>query len=296
MKRGVLRDALSILSILLVGSAIAWAGSQNGVEAMGVSLFALCAGLALLLNWLLFLPSYLFQTEHYFDLCGSLTYLALVSCAFLFNPNFDSRSLLLAALVAVWAIRLGTFLFLRVKRAGGDGRFDSLKPRFSRFWMTWSLQALWVFVTLSCALAAMTSTEEVSLGVCALVGSLLWILGFSLEVVADAQKSSFRGHPANRHRFIESGLWAWSRHPNYLGEIALWLGIAIVAFPVLSGWQYATLIAPIFVFILLTRISGVPMLEARGRKKWGMEPAYLDYLNRTPRLILRPPRKGSASS
>ena len=97
--------------------------------------------------------------------------------------------------------------------------------------------------------------------------------------------------PANKGTFISTGLWAWSRHPNYFGEITLWLGIAVIAFPALSGWQYVTLISPVFVYVLLAHISGVPLLERRGQKKWGHEEAYQEYVRRTPSLLLKPPAR-----
>ena len=105
--------------------------------------------------------------------------------------------------------------------------------------------------------------------------------------MADRQKQAFRADPANRERFIETGLWGRCRHPNYLGEIVLWTGVALVAWPALAGWQRATLVSPVFVFVLLTRISGIPLLEARARRRWGSDPAFLAYLERTPRLLPR---------
>jgi steroid 5-alpha reductase family enzyme len=115
-------------------------------------------------------------------------------------------------------------------------------------------------------------------------------VGFAIEVAADQQKRRFRADSSNRDGFIQSGLWAWSRHPNYFGEIALWIGIALIALPVLSGWQLATLISPVFVYLLLTRISGVPLLEARANKKWGEDPNFVAYMRSTPALFPRPPR------
>jgi steroid 5-alpha reductase family enzyme len=147
-------------------------------------------------------------------------------------------------------------------------------------------------LTLACALAAMTTSQPKRLGIFALVGSLVWAAGFALEIRADHEKTRFRSDPNNRGRFIESGVWAWSRHPNYFGEITLWLGVALIAFPVSQGWQLATLISPIFVFVLLTRISGIPLLEARARKRWGDDPAFREYCERTPALVPRPPRSG----
>lgn len=122
----------------------------------------------------------------------------------------------------------------------------------------------------------------------------MWLIGFSFEVIADRQKSAFNEDPANKGKFIATGLWAWSRHPNYFGEIVLWLGIAVIAYPALSGWQLATLISPVFVFVLLTRISGIPLLDARARKKFGSDEGYANYRARTSTLIPRPPRGRAA--
>ena len=119
----------------------------------------------------------------------------------------------------IWAARLGTYLFRRIRKAGKDARFDAIKPSFIRFLNTWTLQGLWVRLTLAAALAAITTTCAKDLGVFALVGSLIWAAGFAVEATADVQKSRFRADPANRGGFIHSGLWSWSRHPNYFGEI-----------------------------------------------------------------------------
>jgi steroid 5-alpha reductase family enzyme len=278
--------------ILAIGIGIAWAGSQGGAQAGRIPVFALCAILSFAINWLVFAHGYLSQTERFFDLTGSFTYVSLVAVALLLGAETDARALLLGAMVTVWAGRLGSFLFARITREGGDGRFDRIKLSFPRFLMAWTLQGLWVLLTLACALAAMTTSQPKRLGIFALVGSLVWAAGFALEIRADHEKTRFRSDPNNRGRFIESGVWAWSRHPNYFGEITLWLGVALIAFPVSQGWQLATLISPIFVFVLLTRISGIPLLEARARKRWGDDPAFREYCERTPALVPRPPRSG----
>ncbi|HSG90209.1 MAG TPA: DUF1295 domain-containing protein [Pseudomonadales bacterium] len=273
-----------------IAALIAWAGSQGSMRIEGVPLFALCALGAFAVQWIIFVPSYIAQTEHYFDLTGSLTYLTLVASVVVLTGASEPRTLLLGALVAIWAVRLGSFLFVRVKQDGRDDRFDDLKPSFPRFFMTWTLQGLWVFLTLSAALAAMTTANQAPLGLLAWLGLALWIPGFLIEAVADAQKRAFKRDPANAGRFITTGLWAWSRHPNYFGEIVLWLGVALIAAEVLVGWQWVTMVSPLFVFLLLTRISGVPMLESKARKKWGQDAEYLAYKARTPVLVPRPPR------
>ncbi len=288
MSKATVTALLSIPLIVLVGAAVGWAGSQGGQRVGAVPVFALCGGFCFVLNWLVFVPSYLAHTERYFDLTGSLTYLGAVACGVTLG-NRDPRALLLAVLVGVWALRLGSFLFRRIRAEGVDRRFDALKLDFTRFLLTWTLQGLWVFLTVSCALAAITAASAKPLGPLAVLGAIVWITGFTIEAVADRQKAAFRADPANRGRFIATGLWAWSRHPNYCGEILLWVGIALIAVPALSGWPLVTLVSPLFVYVLLTRISGVPLLESRSDARWGEDPEYQAYKARTPVLWLRPP-------
>jgi steroid 5-alpha reductase family enzyme len=219
------------------------------------------------------------------DLTGGITYITVTSLAVFFSQAVDGRSILLLVLVVIWAGRLGTFLFRRIQKVGKDDRFDSLKPSFSRFLLTWNVQGLWVTFTLAAALAAITTTIRVKAGIFALLGTLIWAFGFGIEIIADTQKSRFKADPMNTDRFISTGLWAKSRHPNYFGEIVLWIGIAVIALPVLEGWQWVTLISPLFVIVLLTRISGIPMLEKKGDEKWGGQEDYEAYKKRTPVLI-----------
>ena len=283
------RDALIALPIIiLLGLGVALAGSQGGASVFGIPVFALSVGLAFLIQWLAFIPAYLLQTEAFFDLTGSITYISVTGIAVLLSPVVDGRSILLLALVVIWAARLGTFLFRRIHQAGKDARFDEIKPSFIRFLNAWTLQGLWVTFTLAAALAAITTTTRKELGLFALIGFLIWVFGFAIEVVADTQKSRFRANPENKGKFIHTGLWARSRHPNYFGEIVLWIGVAVIALPVLRGWQWVTLISPIFVFLLLTRVSGVPMLEKKADTKWGGQEDYEAYKERTPVLIPRP--------
>lgn len=288
------RNAQIALPVIIpLGAGIAWAGGQDGATVFGMPVFALVVGLAFLIQWLAFIPAYLLRTEKFFDIVGSLTYVSVTVLAVVLTPQRDGRSFLLMALVVIWAARLGLYLFRRVHKAGKDARFDEIKKSFSRFLMTWSLQGLWVTSTVAAGLAAITGATRQSLGWVELVGLLLWLIGFGVEVLADRQKSSFREDPANKGKFIQTGLWAWSRHPNYFGEIVLWIGVAIIALPVLRGWQLVTLISPLFVTLLLTRVSGIPMLEQRADEKWGGQAEYEAYKKNTPSLIprFRPTRK-----
>lgn len=282
---------IGIIAAVVVGALVAAAGSSGSTRVGAIPVFAACGLLAYAINWIAFVPANRAKTEHYYDLTGSITYLSLVVAALVLSDDLDARSLIVAAMVGVWAVRLGSFLFRRVRRDGRDGRFDQIKVDPVRFFMTWTLQGLWVLLTLACALAIITSTERAPIGGIAVVGIAVWIVGFVVEVVADSQKSAFRKNPDNRGRFITTGLWAWSRHPNYFGEIMLWFGIAVMALPVLSGWRWVALISPVFVYLLITRVSGLPMLESRAAERWGDDEEYQAYVSRTPVLMLRPPRR-----
>lgn len=279
---------LAISAIL--GTLLGLAGGNGGERAGEISVFALVTIAAFAINIAVFIPSFRARTEHYYDLTGSLTYLTVTVLAVLLTSDLDTRAIVVAVLVLVWAGRLGSFLFRRVKRAGGDGRFDQIKQSWLRFLMAWVVQGLWVVLTAGAALAAITSGDKADFGVIGVIGLIIWMIGFGIEVVADSQKTTFKNDAKNDGQFIHTGLWAWSRHPNYFGEITLWTGMAILAVPALQGWQYATLISPIFVTVLLTRVSGVPLLEARADKKWGDQPYYQAYKSSTPVLVPRRPR------
>ncbi|NJC95653.1 MAG: DUF1295 domain-containing protein, partial [Anaerolineae bacterium] len=253
--------------------------------------YALCIAAAFLIQWIAFIPAWLNRTEKFYDLTGGITYITVTLLALLLTPGTDARSLLLAGIVIVWAVRLASFLFLRIRNAGEDRRFRDIKQSFGRFLLTWSLQGLWVSFSLAAALAAITSTLRLDLDLFAAIGFLVWLAGFAIEVIADRQKSAFNAKAENKGRFISTGLWSWSRHPNYFGEIVLWIGVAIIALPVLRGWQWITLISPIFIIILLTRISGIPMLEKRADQKWGNEAEYQSYKAGTSMLVPLPPKK-----
>lgn len=288
MRKDQIISLAGIAAALLLAVPIGLFGSHNGIEFNGIPVFLLCGLVAFIVQWLVFIPAWIYQTEHYFDLTGSLTYITLTLFALLATGFTNDRALLIGACVIIWAARLGSFLFLRISKAGEDRRFRKMKTNFLQFLMTWTLQGLWVYITYAAGLAAMTSVSDVPIGPMAIAGAAIWLLGFAVEVIADRQKSAFRADPDNQGKFIKSGLWAWSRHPNYFGEILLWCGIMLIAIPVLEGMQYATLISPIFVIVLLTKISGVRMLENRADKLWGNDPEYQDYKARTPTLFPLP--------
>jgi steroid 5-alpha reductase family enzyme len=294
MNKANIQPFVAVAGILTVAVSMSVAGSQSGESFGGIRVFALCAIIAFAIQWLAFIPAYVAQTERFFDLTGSITYITVAAVGVVAVGNWEPRSLVIAALIFVWALRLGWFLFQRVRRSGGDRRFDSIKQSFPSFFLTWTVQGLWVLLTSAAGLAAITTAKPAALEWIAFVGIAVWAVGFAIEMVADAQKRAFRSDPANRGRFIRSGLWAWSRHPNYFGEIVIWVGIAIIAAPALSGWQWVTMVSPVFVFVLLTRVSGIPILERQATARWGDDQDYREYRTKTPVLVPRPPTKNAA--
>ena len=243
--------------------------------------------LAFLIHWLFFIPAYLLKTEKFFDLTGSLTYISIMVYVVYTKNNLQEQlgSIILASLVILWAIRLGSFLFLRIKKAGEDKRFREIKTSFARFFLLWTISGMWVSFCSMCALTAIASNDGVVVNNIFYIGLVTFIIGLSIEIIADSQKTKFRKDPKNKDKFINEGLWAKSRHPNYVGEITLWAGVAIMSFSSLEGSQYISLISPIFTYLLLVYVSGVPQLTASGQKKWGHLESYQDYIKNTPKLI-----------
>jgi len=278
-----------IFILLAVGLPLGVATLANpaGLTLAGwPAMTALALG-AFAIQWLAFIPARLFQTERFYDLTGSITYIAVTLAAISAATAPSSAQWLIALMIFIWAGRLGNFLFRRIHAAGGDQRFDHIKVSSSRFFVAWTLQGAWVVMTSCAALTAILSAEPTAVGAIYVIGAVMWVAGFGVEVIADQQKSRFRANPANAGRFINVGLWARSRHPNYFGEILLWAGIAVMAVPYLSGTQWVVMLSPFFVCALLTRISGIPTLARRGQQLWGDDPTYQAYVANTPRLLPR---------
>ena len=244
--------------------------------------------LAYVIHWIAYIPAYAFQTEKFYDLTGSVTYLSVVWFVFLStyqSISLNFGNLILVLLISIWTIRLGLFLFMRIHKAGEDKRFRTIKTSASQFFMTFTISGLWVTLCSMCALVAISSPEGLVMNALTYVGIILFIIGFGIEIVADNQKTAFRSIEANKDSFITSGLWSKSRHPNYFGEVLLWFAIAVISFSSLEGLQLITLISPIFTYILLVYVSGVRMLEDMNDKKWADDEEYKSYKKNTPMLF-----------
>lgn len=267
--------------------AVAWIGDQTDSTLYGLPLMAAMALGIFAVQWVGLIHARLFETEHYFDLVGSLTYVTVTLFAVQQTAEMGLRQQIIAGVVIVWAARLGPFLFRRIQKAGEDRRFRKIKLSTPRFLLTWTLQGTWVFITAGAALAAIMTQNTATIGTVFYVGVTMWILGFAIELIADNQKTAFKADPANKNKFITIGMWSRAQHPNYFGEILLWTGIAVMALPSLSGSAMIFLISPLFVTLLLTRVSGIPLLRKTAGERWGDDPEYQTYLKNTPVLIPR---------
>ena len=285
-----LKDYFNIIIIICFASIIALGGSHNSMTYNGYPILFFCLSASFLVHWIIFIPSFLAKTEKFYDITGTLAYLitlylASVLTSYSSGASLEPRTLIIIGMVSFWALRLGIFLFIRVLKVGEDRRFREAKKSFSKYLVWWTMSALWVFLTTANALTLIVNNKKLVNQPIFYLGLLIWFIGILFEIIADEQKRRFRLNEKNRGKFISSGLWSISRHPNYFGEIILWIGIAIISLPTLSGFQYVTLISPLFIYLLLTRISGVNLLEESSDKKWGDLQEYEQYKRETPVLV-----------
>ena len=262
--------------------------SFNSIDFEGSNLVGQILVMAFVIQWIAYIPAFVFKTEKFYDITCSFTYIGTILFALYASGSFQNLNLgniFVGLVIIVWAIRLGSFLFMRSLKDKKDGRFNSIKTSFSQFFMTWTLQGMWVFICSSAALIAIANPSGIPINSLFILGLLIFIFGFAIEVIADNQKSAFRSVPENKDSFINEGLWARSRHPNYFGEITLWAGITVMGISTFEGMNYLAIFSPIFSYLLLVYVSGVRMLEGRGHKKWGHLEDYQNYKKNTPKLI-----------
>ena len=282
------RNIITVSLFLLAIYLYSFTANNIETEILSFNSFKFLIFMAVLIQFLIFVPSFLFQTEKFYDLTGSLTYISVTSIAYFSLDNPTTIDTILYLYVIIWAGRLGIFLFRRINKDGKDERFDKAKKKFFWFLQYWMGQAAWVVFTAGASILAILSPVETELGVLAFIGIFLWWSGFLIEVIADYQKRKFRETSDPKSEFISNGLWARSRHPNYFGEITLWIGMAVLSLSSLSGIEYITaILSPIFVYLLLIKAEGVPMLERIAEERYGDLPEYQQYKENTPVLMMK---------
>ena len=282
--RNIIIVSLFLLAIYLYS----FTANDIETEILGFNSFKFLISMAVLIQFAIFLPSFIFQTEKFYDLTGSLTFISVTSIAYFSLDNPSTIDTILYLYVIVWAGRLGIFLFRRIIKDGKDERFDKAKKKFFWFLQYWMGQAAWVVFTAGASILAILSPVEAELEVIAFIGIFLWWSGFLIEVISDYQKRKFRETSDPKTEFISTGLWARSRHPNYFGEITLWVGMAVISLSSLSGVEYVTaIVSPVFVYFLLIKLEGVPMLERIADERYGELSDYQEYKANTPVLMMK---------
>jgi len=235
-----------------------------------------------------------FSPTQIYDFFGTGTFLAVNILTYAWGGAATPRSTAVFVAVTLWALRLGGFLTLRAARLG-DSRFEEAKNSPLLYLVFWLMQALWVFVTMSPVVWAHTAARSgvAGRGLWApdVIGGAIFLTGWAVEAVADAQKFRFKSDPANRGKFIETGLWSASRYPNYFGEICVWSGIFLLccgSFGAGPSPAWATILSPFFVTALLFLVSGIPLQEKQAAARWGGDPAFEAYRARTNLLVPLP--------
>ena len=284
-----------VTSVFISAGLIVSAVGNNSVSFSGYSAVLHCAVICIGVQWLAWIPASIAKTERFYDLTGGLTYLIVVGFSLWAGSQSEApslRELIVSLLVVIWALRLSSFLYFRIHRTGKDGRFDRLKTSPIRFLVPWTIQGLWVFLTMIVVIVINSQAGTApALGIWDALGLSIWLLGFGVEVIADNQKTAFNTEPNNQGKWIDSGLWSYSRHPNYLGEILLWTGIACFGISCFTGLERFAWISPIFIYLLLTKLSGIPILDRRALEKWGDDVEYQKYRENTPALFPRLTKK-----
>ena len=280
-----------VASVFIIAFLIVRAVENKSVILNEYSAVLYCAVICIGLQWVAWIPASIMKTERFYDLTGGLTYLTVVGFSLWAGSQSEPpslRELIISLLVVIWSLRLSIFLYRRIHRTGKDGRFDKFKTSPIRFLVPWTIQGLWVFLTMIVVIVINSQADSApALGIWDVLGLLTWILGFGIEAIADKQKTVFNTEPTNQGKWIDSGLWSISRHPNYLGEILLWTGIAFFGISCFTGLERVAWISPIFIYLLLTKVSGIPILDKRALEKWGDDPEYQKYRENTPALIPR---------
>lgn len=240
------------------------------------------------INIFFFVLAYTFKTDKFTDFTYGLTFIVIALYLLFRNQPFFDYQIAVTVMVTIWGIRLVSYLLVRILRIGKDNRFDEMREDPLKFFRFWFFQGLSVWVIMLPASYLLLLNKDKNVTSYIIGGIFVWMLGLLVESVADWQKFTFKNDPKNKGKWISSGLWKYSRHPNYFGEIVLWWGIFVVAIPFLSELSWLTLIGPLYIAFILIFVSGIPPLEKRYDKKYGDDPEYQKYKENTSILIPLP--------
>ena len=272
-----LLSTIIILSVILFVSFLI---SLESIRVNDIPIVFIFAISILSLNSVFFIHSYFFKSDIFFDLVGSFSFLSIGIASLLLLPDIDANQILIFFLLVFWSLRLGPFLFLRRIGAGNDERLSEYFKSPISLYFLWCMNSLWVFFTSLSMIIIFSSKTTHDFGLLQWLGLIIWVFGYIIEVISDSQKNKF--NKTNKGKFINIGLWKYIRHPNYLGEIIIWFGIFVISLNYIESFSsMLSILSPIFVYILLRYLSGVPQLEKRGDQKWGDLKEYVKYKEKT---------------
>lgn len=224
-----------------------------------------------------FLIAFSFKTDKFTDFAYSITFM-IITIYLLISNQITLLKIIISTLIILWAIRLLTYLVIRIKNIKKDKRFDKMRNSFIKFGSFWFLQAITVWIILLPSIYLLSKNAITKINLISIIGIIIWLIGFLFETIADYQKYIFK---KTNKGIIKNGLWKYSRHPNYFGEILVWIGIFTITIPYQNNFSYLTIISPIFIIFLLVFVSGIPLLE----KKQVNNPEYQKYKSKTSMLI-----------
>jgi steroid 5-alpha reductase family enzyme len=230
-----------------------------------------------------------FKTDKVTDLSYGLTFVLLAGFLLARSGGDDGAAGVLAAMVVLWGVRLAAYLLYRIFRMGRDARFDGIRERpwtFARFWLFQGIAVWTIMLPVTLWFASPGSWSWMKT-----VGACLWLAGLVIETVADNQKFRHKSGAAGRARWIDTGIWRYSRHPNYFGEFLCWWGVFVFVAGDLAGWAWLGLVGPVTITLILLFVTGVPTLEQSADRKYGDHPEYQAYKRRTSLLVPWPPRR-----
>ncbi len=236
------------------------------------------------INIIMFVPAFIFKTDKLTDISYSITFAVLAVFGYTQSTQTYLHKIILI-LILLWAVRLGLFLFVRINKIGKDVRFDKMRNNFLLFLRFWLLQGSTVFVVMLTPILGFVQKNP-TIGLLSWVGIIVFMSGLIIESIADVQKIKFNSNTKNKGKWINVGIWRASRHPNYLGEMMVWVGmylIVVASLPIIE--QLVALLSPLFIIVLLLFVSGIPLLEKSAQKKWGNKKEFIKYKSEVPVLI-----------
>jgi len=233
-----------------------------------------------------------FKTDKVTDLSYGLTFIFIANY-WLFR-GADTAGLYeiaLSAMVTIWGLRIAGYLLFRILKTGTDSRFDDKRNDLVKFGKFWLLQGIAVWVIMIPVVYILTRAETTSMPLVAVVGAGIWLTGLVIETLADAQLYKFRFVKKKEDKktaWIDEGLWHYSRHPNYFGEMLVWWGLFVYGIGVYEGLGWLAIVGPLFITLLLRYGSGIPILEKANDKRWGGKKEYQEYKKSTNLVIIGP--------